>query len=309
MEAGQRYNILINQDSGTVRRLGVEGVEALISASPVNLKSLLFVSGEEIEPRFEQLMAQDYPVLLGGGDGTIAHAVSFFQPAQKPFGILPMGTMNLLAGDLDIPPNLESALEAYSRGAREIKVDMGEVGGRPFLCCTALGVMPEASVFRENKRGSPDAILLPQLTLFVLDQLKRTNNRKISVDMDGARKRLRTAALIISNNHYAHEAKEGASAAVTKEGLNEGVLGIYNITPRNFWEQLMLLFRLRTGGWKSDPFVREYSAKKLVLHSPNAKELISIDGEAVEMPTPITFQMRHNALKLLVPNRLPEQNK
>ncbi len=308
MSQGERFNILINKDSGTVRRLGAEGVEAIISASPINLKSLIFVGSEDIEDRFEQLMAQEYPILLGGGDGTIAHAVSYFQPAHQPFGILPMGTMNMLAGDLGIPTSLEEALAGYSRGTRKIKVDMGEVNGRPFLCCAALGVMPEASVFRESNRGSPDAILLPRLTLFVLEQLKRTNNRKISVQMDGVRKRLRTAALIISNNQYAHETRAGGVAAA-KETLNEGVLGIYNITPRNFWERLLLLFRLRAGGWKSDPFVREYTAKEFLVYSDRVKELVSIDGEPTELRTPLQFKMRANVLELVVPNRLPDPAK
>nr|HRJ13214.1 diacylglycerol kinase family protein [Alphaproteobacteria bacterium] len=254
MAQNERFNILINKDSGTVRRLGMEGVETIISASPINLKSLIFVSSDEIESRFEQLMAQDYPILLGGGDGTIAHAVSYFQPAQKPFGILPMGTMNLMAGDLGIPAKLEEALAQYAKGTRVITVDMGEVNGRPFLCCAALGVMPEASKFRENNRGSPDAILMPRLTLFILEQLKRTHHRKIRTVLDGVKKRFRTAALIISNNQYAQENKNTGAAAVAKEKLNSGLLGIYNILPRNLWERLLLLFRLRIGGWKSDPF-------------------------------------------------------
>lgn len=292
-----------------MRRLGTEGVEALISTSPINLKSLIFVTSEDIEERFHQLMAQEYPILLGGGDGTIAHAVSYFQPAQKAFGILPMGTMNLLSSDLGIPNNLEEALAEYSRGTRQIKVDMGEVNGRPFLCCAALGVMPEASIFRENNRGSPDAILLPRLTLFVLEQLKRTNNRKVSVMMDGIRKRLRTAALIISNNQYAAEGGAGGTAAVAKEALNDGILGIYNITPRNFWERLLLLFRLKTGGWKSDPFVREYTAKSLTLHSDREKELVSVDGEPVELSTPLVFRLRARVLQLLIPSHLPDPTK
>lgn len=305
MVQGQRFNILINKDSGAVRRLGTEGVETVISASPINIKSLIFAKGNEIGERFEKLRSSEYPVLLGGGDGTIAYAVRYFQPAQKPFGILPMGTMNLMAGDLGIPVQLDAALTGYAKGIREIHVDMAEVNGHPFLCCAALGVMPKASIFRESKRHHPDAILLPQLTIFVLKCLERTHRQKLKVEMDGQKYRFKTAAFLVSNNQYAAEG-EGDVAGAMRDKLNTGLLGVYHIAPRNFWERLLLLLHLKTGGWTIDPYVREYTAREVKISSHHAKEWVSLDGEPMELQMPLQFKMYPGQLPLIIPHLLPD---
>ena len=60
---------------------------------------------------------------MGGGDGTIAAAAQRLAGTGVPLGILPLGTMNLLARDLGLPTGLEAAAAALAHGhARAVDV-------------------------------------------------------------------------------------------------------------------------------------------------------------------------------------------
>ena len=66
-------------------------------------------------------------------------------------GILPLGTLNHFAKDLQIPTGLEEAIELIAKG-RSRKVDMGEVNGRRFINNSSIGIYPRLVKNREDQR-------------------------------------------------------------------------------------------------------------------------------------------------------------
>jgi len=111
--------------------------------------------GKDLAETLTQAAGSDCDaVVIGGGDGSIATAADICARENMPLGVLPLGTMNMLAKDLSIPLNLKDAIEALGQG--DIRaIDMGDVNGETFLCNATLGLVPFVGAERENQRGKP----------------------------------------------------------------------------------------------------------------------------------------------------------
>jgi len=136
--AATAYNILINGKAGTVLNLGHDSITAAIEASGMAVNELMFAEPAEMEAALDRFAQSPNPLLVGGGDGTLRSCADTLSRKNKAFGILPFGTMNLLAHDLGMN-TLDEALKAYAKGATQTRIDAGEVNGELFLCCASLG--------------------------------------------------------------------------------------------------------------------------------------------------------------------------
>ncbi|MGH9865365.1 MAG: diacylglycerol/lipid kinase family protein, partial [Candidatus Acidiferrales bacterium] len=65
-------------------------------------------------------------VIVCGGDGTINEAVNGLAGSNVPLAVLPAGTANILAKELEIPWNIPAAARLISRG-RHVRVALGEI--------------------------------------------------------------------------------------------------------------------------------------------------------------------------------------
>jgi diacylglycerol kinase family enzyme len=293
------YHIVFNASAGKVLKAGRDAISQRIAASRIHALSVNFFAGDELHARLGELKRAGLPILLGAGDGTLMHVAGEFLDAPGQLGILPMGTMNLLANDLGLPIGLEDALKAYSEGVTEKNIDVASVNDVPFLCCAALGVIPEASAFREANRGQAELFLIPRLAMFVFARLDHTR-RHFHVRLNGRLRRIRTPVLIVSNNLLKDETAWG-DHAFKKNSLVGGVLGVYSLSPPTAWDKLRMLFRLQFGNWKKEPNLVEHHGQSVEVRSLRVEEDVALDGETHRLATPLRFVVLPRALTLLVP--------
>lgn len=65
-------------------------------------------------------------IVLGGGDGTLSHALDAVLATRLPLGILPMGNANDLARTLNIPSDPQAACRIIAEG-RTRPIDVGRI--------------------------------------------------------------------------------------------------------------------------------------------------------------------------------------
>jgi diacylglycerol kinase family enzyme len=77
-------------------------------------------------------------ILVAGGDGSIGSAASVLAGTGVELAILPCGTLNHLAKDLDLPLDLEDAAR-FAMSGRPAAVDAAVVNDRLFLNTSSVG--------------------------------------------------------------------------------------------------------------------------------------------------------------------------
>ena len=93
-------------------------------------------------------------VVAAGGDGTVHDAAEGLVGHSMPLGIIPMGTGNVFARELNLPHSPDGLARTLLRGETRA-IPVGQVNGRPFLFVVGIGFDAEAvRVFeREGNRA------------------------------------------------------------------------------------------------------------------------------------------------------------
>ena len=114
-------------------KLRAAGVE-LIDARPVE-------NPERLPGEVTSAIDRAPMVIVGGGDGTLSELIDHFLGKDTVFALLPLGTANSFARTLDMPLDLDGAIDVIANGERRA-VDLAAINGDYFLNNAALGLAP-----------------------------------------------------------------------------------------------------------------------------------------------------------------------
>ncbi|PWS38094.1 diacylglycerol kinase [Falsiroseomonas bella] len=298
-----RVAVVLNRSAGSL--LGREEAEAEVARllADAGLEALLVPDRDEgLAARLESAVAHGAEaVVVGGGDGTIAAAAARLAGTGTALGILPLGTMNMLARDLGIPLELHEAATALARGTIR-RIDVAEVNGHVFLCNALIGSPSWLGRHRERHRGRASLRTRFAFALAGLRAEWRHRPMRLSVALDGRRPvRLWTRALAVASNRYA----EGFGLVMARTGLDAGELTLYVARRYGLWWWVRLLFGMLFGTWRGTSLVHERAAREVAIRSPRTALRVMADGEALVLTTPLTFRIRPLALRVIVPGGAP----
>lgn len=300
----KKLHVLINKFSGTVLRLGEARVEELVrGAFGGNIQSFHMVEAKDMCAAIDALGHDpaDTDLVVGGGDGTAVCAAEHLAKRGVHFGILPLGTMNLLAQDLGAAATFEETMERFGR-YYEDDIDIGIVNDRFFLCSAVIGLVPESAIAREEIRDE-NSSTLDALTRFITTIARGM----AGIDKQTLRLRLaegdtpfalETTSLIISNNRFVRR-PEVAAERFMRETLKDGKLAVYSASPGGMMDGLRLMTKMVQGSWQEDEAVFSFETPKMLVEGPDGNILISLDGEPMELSSPLKFSVQGKALPVL----------
>jgi len=301
--------ILINPDAGQALSKSPGQTHGLSRGLAQRLESIgikatiLVLAPGGVDPdgwrgKFARLLQDGLDrVYVLGGDGTVLSVATSLLGHDIPLGIIPLGTANLLARDLDLPLDPEQAVASLI-DARIRHIDVGRVNGHPFLCASMLGITTELAKTREALRGFGTSLLLPSMLskgywLLMLYPFLNT-----TLSFPDQQVSITTRAMVISNNPLQPE----SGLYPRRAQLDGGRLGIYGVHQTPPYELPRLALSLINGTWQSEPRVFTRTSERVTIDTRKPRMLTALnDGEPCRLETPLHYEILTAALPVLVP--------
>lgn len=304
LPAAQETAILVNRQSGTVRSMGEDAVRALVADAwqGETAPQLFLIDGSEVEATVRRLTIERTVtrLIVGGGDGTITSVAGLLAGSGIAMGLLPLGTMNLLANALGISADPAQALRQM-HGAVTTRIDAARAGDELFLHHVSIGIQPRMVKIREKLGYSSRLTKMLAGLRAMAAVLLNPQSQRLRLTLDGRVLEVKAPALLVSNNVYEN------SAWLKQAALDEGVLGIYMVKPMSGLSYLRLALDLLRGRWRDNLNVNEERARTVTIErrrrfGRRAKSIrATLDGELRLLPLPLTITSQPAALDVLVP--------
>lgn len=292
-----RPAVILNAASGTSDKNGARARLAdFFSSAGVEARIALAESGAGVvELARRAVKERCQPIIAGGGDGTINAVASQIADTDRTLGVLPLGTLNHFAKDLQIPLDLESAARVCLEG-RETKVDVGSVNGRIFLNNSSLGLYPSIVRQREKQQEQLGRGKWPAFVWACLTVLKRYPFLNVRLSTDDQTFIRKTPFVFIGNNEYEMESfKIGARSC-----LDAGQLSLYVAHRTGRSGLLRLAWRALFGRLRDARDFDALCSKEIFIETRRQRLRVATDGEVTIMQTPLHYRVRPGALRVLV---------
>ena len=208
-----------------------------------------------------QAVAEQVDLVIGaGGDGTIRYVADVLAHTGIPLGLVPAGTGNLLARNLDLPLEEADAIEvALSGQARQIdlvKITVDDRAPEHFAVMAGIGV--DAMIMDETDEDLKDKVGSAAYFIAAAKALGRLPVR-MTVQLDTSRPVRRHAMLCVIGNVGT---LRGNLTLIPGASPDDGLLDLYIASPRRFRQWVKLALRLITRRAKKDDRVDQRTGKE-----------------------------------------------
>lgn len=275
---------------GKVEQFGIEEL-----ASSLGVEAVMLQHGLNLEELARSAVARGADCLgMAGGDGSQALVASIAVEHDLPFVCVSAGTRNHFALDLGLDREDPRKSVYAFRDAIERRVDYATVNGRFFVNNVSLGVyatIVQQEGYREAKVETTQR-LLPRLLGEREEPFDLQFVTPDGVEVDGS------FLIMVSNNPYVL----GPSLDVSqRRRLNTGQLGVFAVSARTGAQAAEVVTLALAGRGSSGGHAYQFDSEAFEVCSRSGTAYAGIDGEALELDTPLRFRMHPQGLRLLVP--------
>ncbi|WP_163399477.1 diacylglycerol/lipid kinase family protein [Flavobacterium fluviatile] len=212
-----------------------------------------------------------YCIVACGGDGTINEVASCLVHSNIALGIVPVGSGNGLASHLNIPKEIDKAMQVISIG-RTIKIDAGKANHYYFF--SNMGIAIDALIIKKYERASKKSLM--SYVWSSLTAALEYRPAEALVKINGESIWINPMLLLISNSN-----EMGYNMSLTPNAsLTDGKLDVFMVPKINFLKKVQLGIYIITG--KIDKFKKARTMRTTVLDIALPKKIFidaQIDGE------------------------------
>jgi diacylglycerol kinase (ATP) len=238
----------------------------------------------------------DY-VLAAGGDGTVAAVVGGLVNSQVPMGILPLGTGNGLARDLNIPITLPEALALLTSPERDVQnLDVMQVGDAYYVLNVSIGVSADTmhTTGREEKQKFGMLAYLRR----GIESINRANLHRFHVIIDGRKVTFLASEVMITNDKFMGLQPQLEGVEVE---ANDGALDMFIVRANSLVDYLGVFGRFIIPARQKDELqLKHMPIRDSVLVQSDRPLRVQADGEVIGQ-TPVEIRVVPDALQVIVP--------
>jgi YegS/Rv2252/BmrU family lipid kinase len=238
-------------------------------------------------------------VLVCGGDGTVRTVCAELAGTGIAVGVLPAGTGNLLARNLDVPLYLQAAIDVALNG-QDRAIDLVRISGdgiaedEHFLVMAGMGfdaaIMEGASEEIKAKVGWL-AYVVSGLRNLMFPPVRL----EISVD-DGPWTRHRARTVVVGNVGYL----TAGMPLLPDAAIDDGILDIVVLHPSRFLSWIPLALRVLRKGKRTDELVNRMTGRKVSIRT-GSETPRQLDGDSIGAGKEMHCEVLHGRLLVRVP--------
>ena len=233
--------------------------------------------------------------IAAGGDGTIHSVAQAVVGTDARMAIIPAGTVNHLAKDLEIPLEWPAALDLALAG--EVKqIDVGEVNGVYFTNILLLGVYPDMVRERERLRhwyGKTRAYVRA-----IYKAIRRFHFVTIMVETPEKSQVIRTPVFAVAVNRYEFDTP---GIVAPKASFEEGRLAVYWLPEGGRAAVTKTILKFVGGRLQLGRDLKNLYTTEVTVQSRHPRLRLGMNGELVTMETPLQIRIVPRGLGIVVP--------
>jgi YegS/Rv2252/BmrU family lipid kinase len=237
-------------------------------------------------------------VLVCGGDGTVREVCAELAGTGIPIGIIPAGTGNLLARNLDIPLFLRAAIDVGLTG-QDRAIDMVKVSGdgiedTHFMVMAGMGF--DAAIM---EGVNEDIKAKVGWLAYVLSALKSLMFPavKLELSVDGGEfTSHRARTIVVGNVGYL----QAGMPLLPDASIDDGLLDVVLLHPRRFLSWIPLAFRVLAKRPRTDELVDRMTGRTIVVRAA-ADTPRQLDGDSIGSGRELRMECIHGRVLVKVP--------
>jgi undecaprenyl-diphosphatase len=238
-------------------------------------------------------------VVAAGGDGTVRACAQALAGTQVPLAIVPLGTANLAARALGIPPGTRGALAA-AFGGHERRIDLATAGpgdaAGPLTFAAMAGIGLDAQVVAATPR------LLKRRAGWLAYAVAGAAHLPgpgvwFTVCLDDGEPLARRARCVVVGNAGL---LPGGFALLPRARLDDGVLDVGILAPAGAGGWLRLTHRVLTGSARDGPQLETHQASRIEIRAETRLPR-EVDGEVIAPGRSLTVTLLRRSLTVRVP--------
>jgi diacylglycerol kinase (ATP) len=232
-------------------------------------------------------------LFVWGGDGTVQRCIDAVAGTSTAVAILPAGTANLLAANLNVPHDLWAAVQVGLHGDRR-RLDTGSVNGERFTVMAGAGF--DAQLISDADRGMKDKLGRAAYLITGVRNLGERRRRAI-IEVDGRRFFTgQVSCVLVANVGQIL----GGVEAFPQARPDDGRLEVGVVTAGNPVQWARTFGRLALGHPDRSPFVKVTRGKKIKIWF-DRKAAYELDGGARPARKKLRVKVHPHSVTVCVP--------